>query len=139
MSLSLLLGTFADKWFRTLPHTVHDLTGRTVIVTGSNVGLGFESAKAFYQMNPARLILAVRSLDKGEAAKTRIVEESRSNAIGNSRPQVDVWKLDMADFASVKTFAQRCYDELDRIDIFLANAGVQNREWVVTKDGWEIA
>ena len=137
MPLSMVLGTFADKWFRTLPHTVLDLTGRTLIVTGSNVGLGFESAKAFYQMNPARLILAVRSLDKGEAAKKLIVEDT--STMDGSKPQVDVWQLDMADFASVKTFAQRCYDELDRIDIFLANAGLQNREWVVTKDGWEVA
>ncbi|CAG7854990.1 SubName: Full=Related to Oxidoreductase, short-chain dehydrogenase {ECO:0000313/EMBL:CCA76145.1} [Serendipita indica DSM 11827] len=139
MALSIVGETFANKWFpgRKLPETFVDLTGRTVVVTGSNAGLGFESVKAFYRMGPARLILAVRSLDKGEEAKKKI--EANTNTTGGSRPQVDVWHLDMADFANVKRFAQRCYDELDRIDIFLASAGVQNREWIVTKDGWEVA
>ncbi|CCA72831.1 related to short-chain dehydrogenase/reductase family protein, putative-Penicillium marneffei [Serendipita indica DSM 11827] len=141
MAFAVLSESFANKWFpgRGLPETIVDLTGRTVIVTGSNVGLGFETAKAFYQMNPARLILAVRSVDKGEAAKKKIVEEGGVTVLEGSRPRVDVWHLDMADFANVKKFAQRCHDELDRIDIFLANAGVQNREWIVTKDSWEVA
>lgn len=45
-----------------------DLSGKTVVITGANVGLGFEAAKHFASMNPARLILACRSKEKGEKA-----------------------------------------------------------------------
>ena len=45
-----------------------DLTGKTVVVVGANVGLGFETAKHFAKMNPKRLVLACRSQEKGQAA-----------------------------------------------------------------------
>lgn len=57
-----------DQW-KTVPTVATaDLTGQTVIVTGANIGLGFESAKHFAKMNPAKLILACRSEEKGKAA-----------------------------------------------------------------------
>ena len=58
--------TFLREQFSTLYPTTADLTGRTVIVTGSNVGLGKEAARQFLAMRPAKLILAVRSIQKGE-------------------------------------------------------------------------
>ena len=48
------------------PVVTADLTGRTVIVTGANMGLGFESAKHLARMNPKKLVIAVRSQEKGE-------------------------------------------------------------------------
>ncbi len=45
-----------------------DLTGKTVIVVGSNTGLGLEASRHFASMNPGRLILACRNVAKGEAA-----------------------------------------------------------------------
>ena len=45
-----------------------DLTGKTVVVIGANVGLGFEAAKHFAAMNPKRLVLGCRSQEKGQAA-----------------------------------------------------------------------
>ena len=64
-------------------------------------------------MNPARLILAVRRPEAGETAAESI---AMSPGI-NRRPEV--WKLDMADLASVKSFAARCESELDRLDILV--------------------
>ncbi|KAG8798564.1 hypothetical protein FRC17_007388 [Serendipita sp. 399] len=141
MAASLYLETLANKWLPTrwsLPEAVVDLTGRTVVITGSNTGLGLEAAKKFYAMNPERLILAVRSLSKGNNAK-RVLEgdSTTTTGVGGSRPQVDVWEIDMSSFESVKAFANRCKNELKRIDVFLANAGVNTAPWALTTDGWE--
>jgi len=135
----LFLEAALNKW-RVLPDVALDLTGRTVIVTGSNVGLGLEAAKRFYAMNPARLILAVRSTSKGETAREAILETGKEHAAHrNTRDEarIDVWPLDLADFASVQRFAKRCETELERIDILLENAAVISPEWSMTKDGWE--
>ncbi|CCA72832.1 hypothetical protein PIIN_06768 [Serendipita indica DSM 11827] len=135
MALRLLGENLSDKYVhRSLPESFVDLTGRVVIVTGSNTGLGLEAVKMFYKMNPARLIMAVRTVSKGESARQQVLQQQTRMKSGTS---VEVWQLDMSSFASVKQFAQRCYDELERIDIFLANAGTQSDEWGVTTDGWE--
>jgi retinol dehydrogenase 12 len=135
----LLLEAAVNKW-KMLPETVVDLTGRTVIVTGSNVGLGFEAAKRFYDMNPARLILAVRTISKGEEARNAILEAGKKpSPRGSARDEtkVEVWLLDLSSFESVKQFANKCEAELERIDILLENAAVVNPAWSMTKDGWE--
>lgn len=134
MSGSLFWNSFRNKWFQpALPVTVVDLTGRTVIITGSNTGLGLEAAKHFYEMNPARLILAVRSIEKGEHAKNIILRN------GKRRTNIEVWELDMGSFASVNAFTKKANDELERLDIFIANAGTATQQWATTKDGWESA
>ena len=64
--------TFLDfvygQWAPAPPVVTEDLAGKTVVVTGANTGLGFETAKHFARMNPAKLILACRSQQRGEAA-----------------------------------------------------------------------
>ena len=57
--------------FSTFPPVEHeDLSGKTVVVIGANIGLGFEAAKHFIQMDPDRIILGCRSKERGEAAAT---------------------------------------------------------------------
>lgn len=51
-----------------MPLVTEDLSGRLVLITGANVGLGFEAAKHFASMNPERLIIACRSEAKGKQA-----------------------------------------------------------------------
>jgi retinol dehydrogenase 12 len=53
--------------------------------------------------------------------------------------EVEVWKLDLSDFDSVKAFATKCDQELTRLDVFLSNAAVLMQAWKQTKDGWETA
>lgn len=50
------------------PVPTDDLTGKTIIVTGGNAGLGYESVKHFSTMNPGKIIIACRSKEKGDAA-----------------------------------------------------------------------
>jgi NAD(P)-dependent dehydrogenase (short-subunit alcohol dehydrogenase family) len=123
-------GALSDHLFARLPVPDSDLTGRTFLVTGSNTGLGFAAAVHLARLNPARLILAVRDITKGEAAKSQVIL-----ATGFSGA-LDVWELDMADFASVKRLAQRA-NSLERLDGALLNAGINAYGWDVTSDGWE--
>lgn len=142
-----------------LPDTVMDLSGKTVIVTGSNGGLGKELAAKLLAMNPAKLvrslsghcfhsfpiplrpsstciynkIIAARSLSKGESARQELLASYPSA----SPSSVEVWSLDMADFASVKAFTERANATLDRIDVLVCNAGVWPAKFEKTKDGWE--
>jgi hypothetical protein len=57
-----------DQWWKVAPVEHVDLTGKTVIVVGANVGLGFEAAKHFASMNPKRVVLGCRNQEKGQAA-----------------------------------------------------------------------
>src|SRR5277367_3167886 len=137
--LTVLLESAINKW-KTLPDTIVDLRGRTVIVTGSNVGLGLEGAKRFYAMNPARLILAVRNVSKGQGAKNALLGIGEKHAgFGGVRGQtsVEVWELDLTSFESVRQFAKKCETELERLDVLLENAALRCTQWSVTKDGWE--
>ncbi|OJD38128.1 short-chain dehydrogenase [Diplodia corticola] len=109
--------------YKCLPIAPTDCTGQTIIVTGSNTGIGFEAAKHFVRLNASRVILAVRSASKGQAAKDAI-------DAATGRPGVaEVWPLDLASNASVRAFAKRAAAELDRIDVLLENAGVALAEW----------
>lgn len=96
-------------------------TGQTIIVTGSNVGIGFSAAQQIAQRGVARLILAVRSISKGEAAAAEIRASLTQPTA--SRIRIEVWQLDLASYASVKDFAARM-NQLDRLDVLLENAGV---------------
>lgn len=95
------------------------VNGQTVIVTGSNTGLGKEAAKHFARLGAAKVILAVRNTKAGEAAKTEI-EQATQCAAGT----VEVWGLDLGDYDSVKGFAGRASRELERVDVLCENAGI---------------
>jgi retinol dehydrogenase 12 len=62
------LNFIQDQFWKVEPVVHVDLTGKTVVVVGANVGLGFEAAKHFASMNPNKLVLACRSQQKGQAA-----------------------------------------------------------------------
>lgn len=123
-------GFLTSQLFGRLPVTTKDLQGQTVIVTGANVGLGLETARHLASMNPSRLILAVRDTSKGEAAAKDITRTT-----GNKN--VEVWKLDLSSFSSVKSFADKVNSDLPRLDILIENAGVATDQWRETVDGYE--
>ncbi|RYC64864.1 hypothetical protein CHU98_g1347 [Xylaria longipes] len=115
-----------SQFFVTPKPPNHSFAGQTIIVTGSNSGLGLESARYFYQLGSAKLILAVRTLSKGEAAKEDIVKSVRSRTDGASA--IEVWALDASSTESVLAFAQRMKD-LSRVDVLLCNAGVNVKQY----------
>ena len=94
--------------------------GQTVIVTGSNVGLGKDAARQIASLGAAKVIIAVRSVKKGESA----AEEIQKTLPASSKTVFEVWPLDLSSSASIKEFAARANDELERLDVLLENAGI---------------
>ena len=105
------------------------LTGRTVIVTGSNTGLGLEAAKEIAAHNASHIVLGVRNLAKGEEARQELLSK-------HPQCEIEVWELDSESFASVFKFGERV-NGLDRLDIVLLNAGTSKVEWVKSPSGHE--
>jgi len=94
------------------------LSGQTVIITGANRGLGFETAKHIARLGVSKLIFGVRSITAGEDAKIAILKFNPSKSL-----EIEVWPIDMTSYASVKTFAQRA-GTLPRIDALVNNVGI---------------
>jgi NAD(P)-dependent dehydrogenase (short-subunit alcohol dehydrogenase family) len=126
MSLLSIIPQFIwRQLFTTPPAPTKDCSGKTVIVTGANTGLGLEAARHYVQLNAAKVILACRNLDKGEAAKKDIESST-------GRKVVEVWRLDLGSYESVKEFAKRAQG-LDRVDILLENAGISTNKFTVVE------
>ncbi|KAL9075460.1 MAG: hypothetical protein Q9161_001532 [Pseudevernia consocians] len=104
-----------------------NFSGKTVIITGSNVGLGKETVKHLVRLDAEKVIIAVRSFAKGEAAKAEIESESGRTGV------VDVWELDLSHYASVKTFAKRAAS-LDCLDAAVLNAGIATEIYEILED-----
>ncbi|KAG6808152.1 hypothetical protein H0H93_000509 [Arthromyces matolae] len=100
------------------------------MVIGANTGIGFEATKHFARMKPARLILACRSKEKGEAAIQRIQKETGYRA-------AELWIVDLSVFSSVIAFADAVEKDGGRLDIVVANAGIASLAYSVTTDGYE--
>ncbi|WP_219460651.1 oxidoreductase [Nonomuraea rhizosphaerae] len=98
------------------------MTGRTVVVTGANSGIGRAAARALATKG-ARVVLAVRDLTKGHAAAATMSGE------------VDVRRLDLADLASVRAFAE---DLTEPVDVLINNAGLMIPPLGRTADGFEL-
>ncbi|ADD42893.1 oxidoreductase [Stackebrandtia nassauensis] len=96
--------------------------GRTFVVTGANSGIGRIAAKVLAERD-ARVVLAVRDEAKGRAAAATMTG------------QVEVKRLDLADLASVRAFAE---DFTDPIDVLVNNAGVMIPPLTRTADGFEL-
>lgn len=84
-----------------LPETL-DLQGQTILITGANSGIGLEAARQCARLGATTLILAVRTIAKGEEAKANILKTSPK-----SKTDVQVWALDLESFDSVLAFGKR--------------------------------
>lgn len=112
------------------PFSLPDQSGRTAIVTGANIGLGYEVCKALAGQH-AGVIMACRSTDKGEAARLRILEQYPD-------AQLTVEALDVSSLDSVRQFAERVSGEVDRLDLLINNAGVMAIPQATSADGYEM-
>jgi NAD(P)-dependent dehydrogenase (short-subunit alcohol dehydrogenase family) len=107
-----------------------DLTGRRIVITGASTGLGEETTRALAE-HGASVTMAVRHLDRGEAAAGRI-RQSMPDA------DLEVRQLDLASLDSIRTFANAFLDDHARIDVLIDNAGVMACPWATTAEGFEL-
>ncbi|KAK4127562.1 NAD(P)-binding protein, partial [Parathielavia appendiculata] len=117
------------------------LTGKTILITGANSGLGLAAATKLARLGPSRLILAVRNLDSGRAAQRNIQAQLRLHLAQNNNikpePDMDVWVFDLASYTTIAALARRASAELDRLDVAVLNAGVYEVGYGVSANKWE--
>jgi len=106
-----------------------DQSGRTVVVTGANSGIGFEAARAFAGAG-AHVVLACRSTDRGADARDDIADEYPGASL-------TVRELDLAALDSVASFADWFETEFDALHVLANNAGVMAIPRSETEDGFE--
>jgi NAD(P)-dependent dehydrogenase (short-subunit alcohol dehydrogenase family) len=110
---------------------IPDQTGRRIVVTGSNSGTGKETARRLAGAG-ASVVIAVRTVSKGEAAAAEIRRE-------HPDADLEVRELDLADLSSVHRFAEGVIADDRPLDVLVNNAGVMApRERFETADGFEL-
>jgi NAD(P)-dependent dehydrogenase (short-subunit alcohol dehydrogenase family) len=105
---------------------IPDQSGRVAVVTGANSGLGLATSAGLARAG-ATVIMAARNLQKGEEAADRVRAQARG-------AEVRLAELDLADLASVRSFAEDFQGDLD---LLINNAGVMAAPRRLTKDGFE--
>ncbi|MFF3753585.1 SDR family oxidoreductase [Streptomyces sp. NPDC002018] len=112
-------------------YTVPDLTGKLAVVTGANSGTGKEATRRLAAAG-ARVVMAVRTVAKGERARAEILAE-------HPRAQLDVRRIDLAELASVREFADGLLADGTSLDLLVNNAGVMAPPTrMTTADGFEL-
>ena len=109
---------------------IPDQTGRTILITGANSGLGLRSAEALAAAG-ARVLMACRNATKAAAAQQQVAAKATG-------PAPEVVPLDLSDLDDVATCAKRLADDLERIDVLMNNAGVMAVPKARTAQGFEM-
>ncbi len=109
---------------------IPDQTGRTVLVTGANSGLGLQTSKALAGAG-ASVLMACRNTEKAEAARSEI-EVSHPDA------DLEVVPLDLSDLKSVAAAAAQVSARPGSLDALINNAGVMVPPYRQTADGFEL-
>ena len=100
-----------------VPQAPDGIQDKTFVVTGANTGLGYECVKHLLSMDVGRVILGVRSLEKGETALKTIRQTVQTKTVA------EVWELDLTSYESVVAFGHKL-EAQSRIDGVILNAGV---------------
>ena len=115
-----------NKW---TTNNIPDLTGKVVIVTGANSGIGWDTAVALAEKG-ATVIMACRNLVKSQAALDALKAQ-----VPNA--DVELMQLDLANLESVRQLADEFKAKYDRLDLLINNAGIMMVPFAMTVDGFE--
>ena len=108
------------------PRQLAAQTGRTVIVTGANSGIGFEAARHLVRRG-AHVVLAVRDPAKGEQAAAGLTGPGSTGIV----------QLDLSDLDAVASSAKTLLDRYERVSALICNAGVMGGPCRLTPQGFE--
>jgi NAD(P)-dependent dehydrogenase (short-subunit alcohol dehydrogenase family) len=108
---------------------IPDLTGKKIVVTGANSGIGFEATKEFARKG-ADVTMACRSIERGKNAKNKIEKEI-------DEASLEVRKLDLASLESIEEFSEEFKANHKKLDVLCNNAGLMNIPRQKTEDGFE--
>lgn len=115
-----------------------DLSGKNVLISGSNSGLGERAAYRFALWG-AHVILACRDPPPHEPHPEKVIEDMLRESKGQIKPeQLEWWKVDFSSFDSVQALGQRWLDTGKPLDILCNNAGLSTGKFIITKDGVEL-
>ncbi|MFT4946621.1 MAG: NAD(P)-dependent dehydrogenase (short-subunit alcohol dehydrogenase family) [Natronomonas sp.] len=117
----------SDSWTTS---AIPDQSGKVVVITGANSGLGYEATKALAEKG-AHVVMACRSIDRGESARDSIREQFPAASLS-------VRGLDLASLDSIHSFAEEFTSEHDSLDVLCNNAGVMALPREETEDGFEM-
>jgi NAD(P)-dependent dehydrogenase (short-subunit alcohol dehydrogenase family) len=112
-------------------YSVPDQTGKLIVVTGANSGTGKEATRRLAAAG-AHVVMAVRTIAKGEQARAEILAQ-------HPGAQLEIRRVDLADLASVREFADGITADGTPIDLLINNAGVMAPPTrMTTADGFEL-
>jgi NAD(P)-dependent dehydrogenase (short-subunit alcohol dehydrogenase family) len=106
-----------------------EMSGKVCIVTGSNSGIGKETALALAKMG-ATVVMVARNQERGEKAQAEIIEKTGSTS-------VDLMLCDLASMDEIRRFASAFKNKYDRLDVLINNAGAVFSRRQLTVDGFE--
>jgi NAD(P)-dependent dehydrogenase (short-subunit alcohol dehydrogenase family) len=109
---------------------IPDQSGKIVIITGANTGIGYETALALYEAG-AHVVLACRDLEKAGNAVTQMRESEGTG-------QLSIARLDLADLNHVAEFAAHFRSKYSKLDLLINNAGVMLPPATCTPGGFEL-
>ena len=107
----------------------HDLSGKTILITGGSTGIGYETARALLSAH-ADVIIAARDAAKG-------AEAAQSLQTAYPESQVQFLPLDLGTLASVRETGERFFAHWNTLDVLINNAGIAATPLGYTADGFE--
>ncbi|RFN46026.1 alcohol dehydrogenase bli-4 [Fusarium flagelliforme] len=111
---------------------IPSLTGKVILITGANTGLGKATAIELAKHSPAHIYITARDQTKGSIA----LGEVKGTASEGTR--ISLLELDLSSFESIKAAAKAFLENEERLDVLLLNAGIMGAPPVLTKDGYEM-
>lgn len=114
-----------------------NLSGQTIIITGATAGLGLEASLQLLRLRASTVILAVRDTTKGDTVRTQLLADDEVRRV-NGQAKVKVMRLDLAEYESVRNFAEQVRGEVERLDVLLLNAGINRARFEKSPSGHEM-
>lgn len=128
-----MMGLFSSGSAAFEPKNIPDLSGKVIIITGANGGLGYETVLHLAAHRPSRIYLCARSQAKYDQAM-----EGIGARVSNAAEFVSYLQLDLGSLASIRAAARTFLADNHRLHILMNNAGIMAHPPGLTSEGYEI-